>query len=200
MCGIKNFVSVRLYSAPQSHWTIVSILGICADGGVDQTEIDRHIQRSLLPPGQRRPGSLPGGRRSARQLCVIPDRRHQCAHRRMGRMRGHTLPLKYPGPGYPIPIPMAWSRAVWAIHLCRQSRPHRQCLILTWSDGPCGAKDFSTLALSPPPHDETAAEIFERLVAGNPRFKEAPKGQSLVIGGVRKPDADDVCDHRAERA
>ena len=70
----------------------------------------------------------------------------------------------------------------------------------TWSDGPCGAKDFSTLALSPPPHDETAAEIFERLVAGNPRFKEAPKGQSLVIGGVRKPDADDVCDHRAERA
>ena len=50
MCGIKNFVSVRLYSAPQSHWTIVSILGICADGGVDQTEIDRHIQRSLLPP------------------------------------------------------------------------------------------------------------------------------------------------------
>ena len=72
MCGIKNFVSVRLYSAPQSHWTIVSILGICADGGVDQTEIDRHIQRSLLPPSQRRPGSLPGGRRSARQLCVIP--------------------------------------------------------------------------------------------------------------------------------
>jgi hypothetical protein len=68
----------------------------------------------------------------------------------------------------------------------------------TWSDGPCGAKDFSTLALSP--HDETAAEIFERLVAGNPRFKEAPKGQSLVIGGVRKPDADDVWDHRAERA
>ena len=180
MCGIKNFVSVRLYSAPQSHWTIVSILGICADGGVDQTEIDRHIQRSLLPPSQRRPGSLPGGRRSARQLCVIPDRRHQCAHRRMGRMRG--------------------ARAVWAIHLSRQSRPHRQCLILTWSDGPCGAKDFSTLALSPPPHDETAAEIFERLVAGNPRFKEAPKGQSLVIGGVRKPDADDVCDHRAERA
>ena len=70
----------------------------------------------------------------------------------------------------------------------------------TWSDGPYGAKDFSTLALSPPPHDETAAEIFERLVAGNPRFKEAPKGQSLVIGGVRKPDADDVWDHRAERA
>ena len=192
MCGIKNFVSVRLYSAPQSHWTIVSILGICADGGVDQTEIDRHIQGSMLPPGQRRPG----GRRSGRQLCVIPDRRHNVPNAEWGACVGHTLPLKYLGPGYPIPIPMAWSRAVWAIHLS----PHRQCLILTWPDGPCGAKDFSTLALSPPPHDETAAEIFERLVAGNPRFKEAPKGQSLVIGGVRKPDADDVCDYRAERA
>ncbi len=32
MCGTKNFVSVRLYSAPQSHWTIVAIFGICAFG------------------------------------------------------------------------------------------------------------------------------------------------------------------------
>lgn len=32
VCGTKNFVSVRLYSAPQSHWAIVSILGICAFG------------------------------------------------------------------------------------------------------------------------------------------------------------------------
>jgi hypothetical protein len=32
VCGTKNFVSVRLYSAPQSHWTIVSIFGICAFG------------------------------------------------------------------------------------------------------------------------------------------------------------------------
>ena len=32
MCGTKNFVSVRLYSAPQSHWTIVAIFGICALG------------------------------------------------------------------------------------------------------------------------------------------------------------------------
>lgn len=199
MCGIKNFVSVRLYSAPQSHWTIVSILGICADGGVDQTEIDRHIQRSLLPPGQRRPGSLPGGRRSARQLCVIPDRRHQCAHRRMGRMRG-----AYPTPEIPRTrvsdshtdglVKSSVGDTFILTKSATPAMPH------TWSDGPCGAKDFSTLALSPPPHDETAAEIFERLVAGNPRFKEAPKGQSLVIGGVRKPDADDVCDHRAERA
>lgn len=32
MFGTRNFVSVRLYSAPQSHWTIVAILGICAFG------------------------------------------------------------------------------------------------------------------------------------------------------------------------
>jgi len=32
VCGTKNFVSVRLYSAPQSHWTIVAIHGICAFG------------------------------------------------------------------------------------------------------------------------------------------------------------------------
>jgi hypothetical protein len=32
VCGTKNFVSVRLYSAPQSHWTIVAIFGICALG------------------------------------------------------------------------------------------------------------------------------------------------------------------------
>jgi hypothetical protein len=32
----KNFVSVRLYSAPQVHWTIVTILRICAYGGTDQ--------------------------------------------------------------------------------------------------------------------------------------------------------------------
>jgi len=30
VCGTKNFVSVRLYSAPQLHRTIVAILGICA--------------------------------------------------------------------------------------------------------------------------------------------------------------------------
>jgi hypothetical protein len=32
VCGTKNFISVRLYSAPQSHWTIVAILEICAFG------------------------------------------------------------------------------------------------------------------------------------------------------------------------
>jgi hypothetical protein len=30
VCGTKNFVSVRLYSAPQLHRTIVAILKICA--------------------------------------------------------------------------------------------------------------------------------------------------------------------------
>jgi len=30
VCGTKNFSAVRLYSAPQLHWTIVAIPGICA--------------------------------------------------------------------------------------------------------------------------------------------------------------------------
>jgi hypothetical protein len=30
VCGTKNFVSVRLYSAPQLHRTIVAIIGTCA--------------------------------------------------------------------------------------------------------------------------------------------------------------------------
>ncbi len=30
VCGAKNFSSVRLYSAPQLHRTIVAILGTCA--------------------------------------------------------------------------------------------------------------------------------------------------------------------------
>jgi hypothetical protein len=36
VCGTKNFVSVRLYSAPQLHRTIVAILGICPCGTPDQ--------------------------------------------------------------------------------------------------------------------------------------------------------------------
>jgi hypothetical protein len=38
VCGTKNFASVRLYSAPQSHRTIVAILGICAYGTPKQAE------------------------------------------------------------------------------------------------------------------------------------------------------------------
>jgi hypothetical protein len=39
VCGTKNLVSVRLYSAPQSHWTIVVILRICAYGAPVQAGI-----------------------------------------------------------------------------------------------------------------------------------------------------------------
>jgi hypothetical protein len=38
VCGTKNFASVRLYSAPQLHRTIVAILGICAYGTPKQAE------------------------------------------------------------------------------------------------------------------------------------------------------------------
>jgi hypothetical protein len=38
VCGTKNFASVRLYSAPQLHRTIVAILGICAYGTPKQVE------------------------------------------------------------------------------------------------------------------------------------------------------------------
>jgi hypothetical protein len=47
VCGAKNFVSVRLYSAPQSHWTIVAILGICAYGLRDQAEFVAKIKQMI---------------------------------------------------------------------------------------------------------------------------------------------------------
>ena len=49
MCGTKNFASVRLYSAPQLHRTIVAILGICAYGTSKQVETRRHNQTDPLP-------------------------------------------------------------------------------------------------------------------------------------------------------
>src|SRR5437879_11774171 len=49
VCGTKNFVSVRLYSAPQLHRTIVAILGICAYGTPKQVETRRHNQTNPLP-------------------------------------------------------------------------------------------------------------------------------------------------------
>ena len=49
MCGTKNFVSVRLYSAPQSHWTIVTIHGICAFGEPAQAESFAAIKSDSLP-------------------------------------------------------------------------------------------------------------------------------------------------------
>ena len=61
MCGAKNFVSVRLYSAPQSHWTIVAILGICAYGLRDQAEFVAKIKQiqSAMGPGSMSASELP---------------------------------------------------------------------------------------------------------------------------------------------
>jgi hypothetical protein len=50
VCGTKNFASVRLYSAPQLHRTIVAILGICAYGTPKQGETRRHNQTDLRSP------------------------------------------------------------------------------------------------------------------------------------------------------
>jgi hypothetical protein len=47
--GTKNFVSARLYSAPQSHWTIVVIHGICAFGEPAQAELFAAIKSDPLP-------------------------------------------------------------------------------------------------------------------------------------------------------
>jgi hypothetical protein len=51
VCGTKKFVSVRLYSAPQSHWTIVAILRICPYGGPDQAGF-------VEPPGDSKANAL----------------------------------------------------------------------------------------------------------------------------------------------
>jgi hypothetical protein len=48
VCGTKNFASVRLYSAPQLHWTIVAILRICASGTPKKVETRRHNQTDPL--------------------------------------------------------------------------------------------------------------------------------------------------------
>src|SRR5712664_1017309 len=44
VCGTKNFSSVRLYSAPQLHWTIVAISGIGAPDRPFSSPEPRHIQ------------------------------------------------------------------------------------------------------------------------------------------------------------
>src|SRR6266446_2036195 len=49
VCGTKNFVSVRLYSAPQSHWTIVAIIGICPFGEPVQAGLFAAIKSDTLP-------------------------------------------------------------------------------------------------------------------------------------------------------
>ena len=55
MCGTRNFVSVRLYSAPQSHWTIVAIHGICAFGEPAQAESFAAIKLVQSPLDARKP-------------------------------------------------------------------------------------------------------------------------------------------------
>src|SRR5437773_4344102 len=55
VCGTKNFASVRLYSAPQLHRTIVAILGTCAYCTPKQVETRRHNQTDPL----RRLGAKP---------------------------------------------------------------------------------------------------------------------------------------------
>jgi len=53
VCGTKNFSSVRLYSAPQLHCTIVAITGICAsDHRFSRPELC-HNRTDPLPTRQR---------------------------------------------------------------------------------------------------------------------------------------------------
>jgi hypothetical protein len=49
VCGNKNFSSVRLYSAPQLHRTIVAILQICASRGPFSSPERCHNQTDPLP-------------------------------------------------------------------------------------------------------------------------------------------------------
>jgi hypothetical protein len=68
VCGAKNLSSVRLYSAPQLHRTIVAILGICAQNSqfsspdlchnqTDSEEIRRRtvvsVRHGAAPPSSR---------------------------------------------------------------------------------------------------------------------------------------------------
>jgi hypothetical protein len=52
VCGTKNFVSVRLYSAPQSHFTIVAILGICVFGEPVQVRLFATMGYDILWIGE----------------------------------------------------------------------------------------------------------------------------------------------------
>ncbi len=77
VCGTKNFVSVRLYSAPQLHRTIVAILGICPRGTPDQPQyLCDHtplggVVRLRVDPRTKRPrlAELCKGRGRWRRVC-----------------------------------------------------------------------------------------------------------------------------------
>jgi hypothetical protein len=72
VCGTKNFVSVRLYSAPQLHRTIVAIFGICArNRPFSSAGVQRFVFRLIssggfdyscnqVPMRDQRPGRLSG--------------------------------------------------------------------------------------------------------------------------------------------
>jgi hypothetical protein len=59
VCGTKNFVSVRLYSAPQLHRTIVAILKICAQNRRFSSVEVCHNQTDPLPKYKRNALSWP---------------------------------------------------------------------------------------------------------------------------------------------
>src|SRR5258706_16036830 len=53
VCGTENFSSVRLYSAPQLHCTIVAIPGICASDRRSSSPELCHNRTDPLPTRQR---------------------------------------------------------------------------------------------------------------------------------------------------
>src|ERR1700681_461725 len=53
VCGTKNFSSLRLYSAPQLHCTIVAIPGICASDRRFSSPELCHNRTDPLPTQQR---------------------------------------------------------------------------------------------------------------------------------------------------
>src|SRR6185295_10481782 len=55
VCGTKNFSSVRLYSAPQLHRTMVAIPEICARNRPFSSPELCHNQTDPLPMGCRQP-------------------------------------------------------------------------------------------------------------------------------------------------
>src|SRR5882762_3415687 len=77
VCGIKNFASVRLYSAPQLHLTIVAILRICAYGTPKQVESRFHTVSASCRTGGEAFGEQAGGHQN--------PNRHDAGRRRPRR-------------------------------------------------------------------------------------------------------------------
>jgi hypothetical protein len=84
VCGTKNFVSMRLYSAPQSHWTIVAIFGVCAFGELVQAGSFVAIKSDPLPGLGAQTSTerqVPG---SVRDAYWPPDEANLCQWKRRG--------------------------------------------------------------------------------------------------------------------